>query len=317
MRYIASLCFRFGMVWLGSMMITSTIASDEIDVSTIIARIKYYDSLIESGRGNCVLENHFYLQSRSTKAEYLFVFGRVGEDSKIKVMYHKGGPKKNMVQIFDGEKQWEIYDHEVKNKKLYGVRYHFAMSPTLDPRFWQTYGDRDYLTVPLWKLLEKYESQIIGVEQLNGNDCYVIQVKRPSSRSFKVWVSPQQGFRPIKIENRFVTAQPPVQIRKVAGLSDVTSENIVTKELSYRKYADDIWFLHKGKTTLVESLSEPKRGENMTESKVKTVRETHIRIKDFKLNIDVLDQLRPNIPNEALIFDHNLRKALPASELLK
>ena len=71
------------------------------------------------------------------------------ENRKIKVMYQKGGPKKNMVQIFDGEKQWEIYDHEVQQKKMYGVRHQLKISPTLDPGFWLTYGSADYITEPL------------------------------------------------------------------------------------------------------------------------------------------------------------------------
>ena len=235
MKYIIALCLRFGLVWFGSMMISTSIAADEIDLKTIIAGIKYHDSLIKSGRGGCVLENNFHLQSSSTKAEYLFVFDKIGENSKIKVMYQEGGPKKNMVQIFDGEKQWEIYDHEIENKKLYGVRHHFEMSRTLDPRSWLTYGGQNYLIEPLWKLLEKYESKIIGMEQLNGNDCYVIQTERPSSQSFKIWIAPQKGFRPIKIENKYVVAQVS-PIFEAAGISDVvTNERIITKELSYRK----------------------------------------------------------------------------------
>ena len=304
-------------VWFGIIVISPSIAADEIDMKAVITRIKDYDSLIESGYGDCILENKYHLMPNSTKAEYQFIFDGLGENRKMKVMYQKGGPKLNFVQIFDGEKQWEIYDHEVQNKKMYGVRHQLTMSRTLDPGSWLTYGSANNVTQPLWKLLEKYESKIIGMERLNDDNCYVIQVEKPSSRSFKIWIAPQKGFRPIKIENRFVVghASP---IFEAAGISDlVTNERMITKEISYQEYADRIWFLQKGKTTFVAFLATPENEKNTAESEVTIIRESRIELNDFKFNIDVLDKLRSNIPNEALVFDHSLHRLRPVSELLK
>ena len=317
MKYIIVLSVKSVLAWFGIIVISTSIAADEIDMKTVIAGIKYYDSLIESGRGDCILEKNFHLLPNSTKAEYLFVFDGIGENRKMKVMYQQGGPKKNMTQFFDGEKQWEIYDHEVEYKKMYGVRHELKMGRTLDPGSWLTYGSANYETEPLWKLLERYECKIIGMERLNDDNCYVIQAEKPSSRSFKIWIAPQKGFRPIKIENRFVVGHTS-PIFEAAGISDlVTNERMVTKELTYQKYADRIWFLQKGKTTYVAFLADPENGENTAESEVKIIRESRIELKDFKLNIDVSDQLRLNIPNEVLVFDHSVRRLRPATELLK
>ena len=167
------------------------------------------------------------------------------------------------------------------------------------------------------KLLENYEGRIIGMEQLNGDDCYVIEAERPSSRSFKIWIAPQKGFLPTKIENRYVVAQSS-PIFQAAGISDlVTNERIITKELLYQKYADNIWYLQKGKTTLVALLVESEKKENGIESEAKLIRETRIELKDFKLNVDVSEQLRLNIPNEVSVFDHSLHRLRAVSELLK
>ncbi|MCG8620652.1 MAG: hypothetical protein MJE68_01455, partial [Proteobacteria bacterium] len=68
----------------------------------------------------------------------------------------------------EGETRLWVYD---LNHLEYGVRPQWAGSPDNDPRFWLTFcpaSNNSYLSEPLWHLLEKHESEIIGNEILNG-----------------------------------------------------------------------------------------------------------------------------------------------------
>ena len=57
-------------------------------------------------------------------------------------------------------------------------------SSDYDPRFWLTFpslgSNNSYLSEPLWHLLEKHESEIIGNEILNGEKTSVIRLNIPA-----------------------------------------------------------------------------------------------------------------------------------------
>ena len=87
---------------------------------------------------------------------------------------------KTYFALFVGETILEVYDGNVE----YQVRPHGGMNNHLDPRFWLTFpslaSDNSYLSEPIWQLLEKHESELIGSEVLNGEMTSVIRLNIPT-----------------------------------------------------------------------------------------------------------------------------------------
>ena len=128
-----------------------------------------------------------------------------------------------------GETKLEVYDGNIEYTVGPSIAYN-----DLDPRFWLTFpsnaSNDSYLSEPLWQLLEKYESELIGSEMLNGEMTSVIRVNMiPSrtNRSLKLWISHNIGFRPVKLEDTH---------------THEGGTYISTRTIDYHEYLTNVWF---------------------------------------------------------------------------
>ena len=175
-----------------------------------------------------------------------------------------------------GETKLEVYDGNIWYAVGQSISYNH-----LDPRFWLTFpslaSDDSYLSEPLWQLLEKHESELIGSEVLNGEMTSVIRVNMiPSrtNRSLKLWISHNIGFRPVKLEDTHTHE----------GVTYIS-----TREIDYHEYLTNVWFPKRIERTLV-------RGANFI---VKNV----LLTKQCQLNTAVSESLRLDISLDTPVWD--------------
>jgi hypothetical protein len=146
----------------------------------------------------------------------------------------------------EGETTLMVYD---LNQLEYSVRPGWGiMIPDRDPRFWLTYpklgSDNSHLSEPLWQLLEKYESEIIGNEVLNGEKTSVIRLNIPAwsegefkvpAESVKLWISPETGFRLVKLERAYTIDNRSAGHGFKAGVTYISR-----REIAYHEYLPDV-----------------------------------------------------------------------------
>ena len=185
-----------------------------------------------------------------------------------------------------GETKLEVYDGNVG----YAVRPHIIYND-LDPRFWLTFSsnasDNSYLSEPLWQLLEKHESELIGSEVLNGEMTSVIRLNRPSrtNRSLKLWISHNIGFRPVKLEGTHTHE----------GVTYIS-----TRTIEYHEYLTNVWFPKRIERTYgPEKLPGQQRGANFI---VKNV----LLTKQCQLNTDISELLRLDLSTNTSVFDYGV-----------
>ena len=188
-----------------------------------------------------------------------------------------------------GETKLEVYDGNVG----YAVRQDI-MSNDLDPRFWLTFprnaSDDSYLSEPLWQLLEKHESELIGSEMLNGEMTSVIRVNiRPSrtNAAIKLWISHNIGFRPVKLEDTHTRA----------GVT-----YIATRTIDYHEYLTNIWFPKRIERTFAPE------GANFI---VKNV----LLTKACRLNTAVSESFRLDMSLDTPVFDYGVWHHRTAGDL--
>ena len=203
---------------------------------------------------------------------------------------------KTYVVLFVGETTLEVYDRNVG----YKVRPSGSgLINHLDPRFWLTHpklgSDDSYLSEPLWQLLEKHESELIGSEVLNGEMTSMIRLNIIRSKgdlkipdlSIKLWISHNIGFRLVKSEN--ISTDP----------NGVTY--ISTREIDYHEYLPNLWFPKRIERTFV-------RGANLI---VKNV----LLTKRCQLNTDVSEVLRLQISTDTSVYDYGVNHFRPVGDL--
>lgn len=207
--------------------------------------------------------------------------------------------------VFQSENSLEVLMHE----QTYGVRPIPIIDPQLDPRCWTTYGPLrpfSYLMTPLSKMIEKYESEIIGTEVLNGNKTYIIKVKHPITESLKLWICPEIGFRLVKLKQTSIAKD-----EVGAGPFKNGALYITDRDLSYKEYLPGIWFPEKIVETIHHSIdgSPDKKGDMIGKTTLQTIK--------CKLNTDVSSLFQLDIPNDTLVLDYAIRKHRKFSELKK
>ena len=183
-----------------------------------------------------------------------------------------------------GETKLEVYDGNVGYAVGQNIIYN-----DLDPRFWLTFpsnaSNDSYLSEPLWQLLEKHESELIGSEMLNGEMTSVIRVNMiPSrtNRSLKLWISHNIGFRPVKLEDTHTHE----------GVTYIT-----TRTIDYHEYLTNVWFPKRIERTFVpEKLPEQQPGANFIAKNV-------LLTKQCQLNTDVSESFRLDISLDTPVFD--------------
>ena len=206
--------------------------------------------------------------------------------------------------LFVGGTMLEVYDGNVG----YSVRPQWAIIPSdLDPRFWLTFpqlgSDNSYLSEPLWQLLEKHESELIGSEVLHGEMTSVIRLNLPAwsvgdfkmpAQSFKLWISHNIGFRPVKLEETYIG-------------DDGT--DIHTREIDYHEYLPNVWFPKRIETSTVpEKLPEQQQGANFIFKNV-------LLTKQCQLNTDVSELLRLQISTDTSVYDYRVNHPRTVGDL--
>ena len=216
--------------------------------------------------------------------------------------------------LFVGETMVEVYKHNVG----YAVRPHWAIRPhDGDPRWWFTFpsdrSDNTYLSQPLWHLLEKYESELIGSEVLNGEKTTVIRLIKPARtigdrkirpQHFKLWISHDKGFRLVKSEETFTSEDPREWSPFKFGVT-----YIKTRTIEYHEYLPDVWFPKKIEMSIVPKVSsEHQNGENLLFKDV-------FITKHCQINTDVSKLLRLDLSADTLVLDYSIGHSRTVSDL--
>ncbi len=192
--------------------------------------------------------------------------------------------------LFIGDTTLKVYGSDVR----YTVRPNW-MNADRDPRLWLTFSYSDthdsYLSEPLWHLLEKFDSEIIGSEVLNGELTSVIRLSIPNRPTAKLWISHNIGFRMVKSEEKMFAAEDPK-----AGATF-----IITREIDYHEYLPNVWFPKRIERTiaLVKLPNPQQQGANM-------ISKTILRTKQCKVNTDVSRLLRLNLSTDTRVFDYKV-----------
>ena len=197
---------------------------------------------------------------------------------------------------FVEETKLEVYEGDVR----YDVRPEILYND-LDPRFWLTFpsnaSNDSYLSEPLWQLLEKHESELIGSEMLNGEMTSVIRVNMiPSrtNRSLKLWISHNIGFRPVKLEDAH------------------THEGVTyvyTRTIDYHEYLTNVWFpkrIERSRTVPVELLE-----QQDVQNPILNV----LLTKACRLNTAVSESFRLDMSLDTPVFDYGVWHHRTAGDL--
>jgi hypothetical protein len=290
----------FLIVWFTLVILTPAIFSDtevpELELDAIVAGVKYNDSLLKTGKGDFIIR-----QVMSEEAKGLFPPGRK-DDIQLTVAFD--GVKvrcetvADMIQIFDGEKQVEVYLSEKyagvkKGGMSVGVRGERMMDERYDPRRWGLYITGKPLGKYLEKHLEEKAIKVVGQEHINRLLCYVVRV---GPRKF--WIAPEQGFRVLKsqYETSAPIPKPPFKELPV----------VFTVETVYQELKNGIWF---PKSSVKSSfLLDKKTGKQNL-----LVRD-FLTVKAIEVNGDVSNQFQLNIPPDTLIWDYRSSSERTAAE---
>ena len=224
--------------------------------------------------------------------------------------------------LWVGETTLKVYDpqhteyavrdplrRKVSDRRFQNVlRYQWNMLSDLDPRYWLTYpsaGGRSYLAEPLWQLLEKHESELLGSEVLNGEETSVIRLKFPDE-SVILWISHEKGFHLVKLQRAF-PIENPVDIVEMKYFQSGVNY-METREINYQEYLPDVWFPKKIERyfTPIEVADLPRKDE--------VILKTVIRTKQCRLNTDVVESLRLNLPPDTSVFGLEPEDDTPVSE---
>ena len=210
----------------------------------------------------------------------------------------------------EGETTLFVYD---LNHLEYGVRPQWGtISSDNDPRFWLTFclaSNNSYLSEPLWHLLEKHESEIIGNEILNGEKTSVVRLNIGDSKvpadSYKLWISHEKGFRLVKSEKAYT-----IDNRSAGGDFKAGVTYITSREIAYHEYLPDVWFPKR-----IESSIAPETSPEQ-EEKGEPVLKTVLLTKQCRLNTDVTELLDLGLPLDTFIFDYGTGKPSTVGDVL-
>ena len=176
----------------------------------------------------------------------------------------------------------------------YGVWYQRNILSDLDPRYWLTYpgeGESAYLTEPIWQLLEKHESKLLGSELLNGEETSVIRLNLPK-QSLKLWISHDKGFRLVQLDKAFIAKNPAESMHFKVG-----NIYVETRKIEHHEYLPDVWFpkrIERYYTPLTDP--DPQRKDQVI------LKKTVVHTQQCRLNTDVAELLHLNLPPDTHVL---------------
>ena len=205
--------------------------------------------------------------------------------------------------LWEADTTLKVYDfHHLK----YGVWYQRNILPDLDPRYWLTYpgeGESAYLTEPLWELLEKHESKLLGSESLNGEETTVIRLNLPK-QSLKLWISHDEGFRLVQLERAFIAKNPAESMHFQVG-----NIYVETRKIEYHEYLPDVWFPKKIERYYAALTDpDPQRKDQVILKKIV------VHTQQCQLNTDVAELFHLNLPPDTHVLGLKPEPDAPKAE---
>lgn len=234
---------------------------------------------------------------------------RISEDFRIEA--DEGSSYSKMIDNITGQSYYTYYTEEYfsfyETHLEYAVRPGCAIHAHLDPRYWMTYGSAtpsSYLMTPLWKVLEDNETDLLQTEVINGEETYLLRIKRPHEKNLKLWVSAEKGFRLVKLQT-IVEAQ-----EEIESLPFKEGEHYITeRHVHYREYLPGVWFPEN-----IEQTTHPML-PGVRQQKGDLIMKTTLQAVSFELNVDVSNQFQLAIPEDTPVFDYGVGKLRPYREL--
>ena len=215
----------------------------------------------------------------------------------------------------EGETTLLVYDYHLE----YSVRPQWLVPSNYDPRFWLTFpslgSNNSYLSEPLWHLLEKHESEIIGTEVLNGEKTSVIRLNIPAwstetfkmpAASYKLWISQDKGFRLVKSELAFTVENPQEWSPLKQGVTYIR-----TRKITYHEYLPDVWFPKS-----IERSTAPKASPESQQDGADFIVKNVLLTKQCRLNTDITAFLSLGLPPDTPVFDHGESHTRSVGDLL-
>ena len=205
--------------------------------------------------------------------------------------------------LWEADTTLKVYNlHHLK----YGVWYQRNILPDLDPRYWLTYpgeGQSAYLTEPLWQLLEKHESKLLGSELRNGEETTVIRLNLPK-QSLKLWISHDKGFRLVQLERAFIAKNPVESMHFTVG-----NIYVETRKIDYHEYLPDVWFPKK-----IERYYAPLTDPDPQRKNQVILKKTVVHTQQCELNTDVAELLRLDLPPDTPLLGLKPEPDAPKAE---
>lgn len=263
-----------------------------IDGETLIAALKHKESLLISGKAEEVVNTLRDFQSE----RYVYAF----RGAKTRYYRHLGPTVlKGTIIMYDGRIQVNgTYPHEMGDATYVGEP---PFGSEWDPLDW----GHHYENIPLSEYLEKYGVLNIRIEELDGVPCYVIETHYVFNKKHKVyfWISPTHGFSYLQYKrsgiisgSKYPAADEMYQVRDGTFDTGPKIAKIEIKRVTLREYdvgEETVWFVEEGELQFVTA-AEPHKVLNYT----------HLEVKGFQANVDVMDLFDPGIPpNYKVMYD--------------
>ena len=308
---------RFIFVFLFLTSVTVTVAQevvDELDFEMILAGIKHYDDLVQSGEGKGVLTWDQAPFSEAPLGQQAMVFDWMYEiifdQDRIYMAFEESVSRDNVhypktTVIGTSAGVWTIVSHSDRKP----TNYSFQADPQLgsfrrsaDPRWWFGVGDQDLPTY-----LRENNFHIKKREHLNKVPCYVLEKAQPLEASSSVyerfWIAPSQGFRCLKYEEC-----SPLRVDVMFRDIGKGTPSVHRTLMSYEQHAE-AWFPKTGV------------GENFwidSDGREHFISRMTLKTEDFKINHPIPPEtFTVDIPDDAMIRVVELRQKLPKQEFLQ
>ena len=288
--------------------------ADELDFEMILAGIKHYDALVQSGEGKGVLTWDQAPFSEAPFGQQAMVFDWAYEiifhQNQIYMAFEKSISRNNVhdpkrIVIATSAGVWEI----VPRRGRKPTNYSFRTDPQLevlrraaDPRWWFGIGNQDLPTY-----LRENNFRVKKREHLNKILCYVLEKAQSPEASpntyERFWIAPSKGFRYLKYEER-----SPLKIDVMFSNIKKGTPSVHRGWMSYEQHGE-VWLPKTGV------------GENFwidLEGREHFISRMTLETKDFKVNHPIPSEtFTVDIPDDAMIWVDTLRQKLPKKEFLQ
>ena len=278
--------FFLGLIWgLGLGFATRIPCAQNIDLTSLVAGMKLYDSLIRSGTGSCVYES-----SPAQEKRLVAIFAFQGRKMRADIIE---GLEAGNLKIFNGEFQITLN----RRMKRFTKQNKSTIDPVLDPRYWMNGAELFYLEKSLGEYLEQRQSKIIRQEAVDEIHCYVVDVSFHDEIRH-LWIAPKMGFRLLKIFDESWSAVHGKRIH-------------INHRLYYTEHKTNgkpVWFPRMVKYEAIDPNAS--KGEQYLFKNI-------FQVKDFKMNAPVSSAFELEFPPGTLIHDSSSDTYIPADEILK